>query len=50
MKPTKQLGAHHLGSHSEHRNADLLREAGGDFEMAFYKAKEQVNVLSATVN
>jgi len=28
----------------------LLHEAGGDFEMAYYKLKEQMSVLSATIN
>lgn len=31
-------------------NADLLDEAGGDYEMAFYKAKHQLDMMSATVN
>lgn len=36
--------------HHTRANADLLLEAGGDYEMAYYKAREQVNILSATVN
>jgi hypothetical protein len=49
MNPTKQSPLKSSYHGNRHPNADLLREAGGDFEMAFYKAKDQVQVLSATV-
>ena len=44
MKPTK-----HFTSAGK-QNSDLLVETGGDFEMAYYKLKEQMSVLSATIN
>lgn len=44
MKPTKQFTS------GGKLNQDILNEAGGDYEMAYYKLKEQVSVLSATVN
>lgn len=49
MKPTKQSPSK-SSLHHTRANADLLLEAGGDYEMAYYKAREQVNILSATVN
>ena len=44
MKPTRHFNV------NGRQNTDLLVETGGDFEMAYYKLKEQVSVLSATIN